>query len=310
MEPLPPKPPGPPSGPPPPETFPDHAPEGVVHHPGALPPEQPAPDGAAPAPGTAAREAAGAERPADEPPARRRPRRRTPLLVAGATLLGVVAGVATGYTIQADREPTPLPPLSGPPLSYPEKRLSEEDHEPIPAKHDRRVKTDGDLRKLLVGKPDGARESLFYPDEPSLVPVRSYAGTFLDPGGTLEYLVDLDVRRVAGISWDSGGDRTTVVSLVQFRDTSTRGARHHAEGQLDFIARDPAADTAQPLPGSGNGSYYFTESPVGEPGFVPLYEARAVAYRGDIMMDVYVLDAAPIDVNDIRELAVRQLERL
>ncbi|MER6602915.1 hypothetical protein ABT305_31475 [Streptomyces parvus] len=53
---------------------------------------------------------------------RPRPRGRTTLIIAAAALLGI----AVGYGVQAEREPTP------------------------PAAQDRRVKTDGDLRKLLV----------------------------------------------------------------------------------------------------------------------------------------------------------------
>ena len=45
-------------------------------------------------------------------PERPRRRGRTTLLIACAALLGAVAGVCTGYVVQADREPTALPPLS------------------------------------------------------------------------------------------------------------------------------------------------------------------------------------------------------
>ncbi|MFE1256323.1 hypothetical protein [Streptomyces fungicidicus] len=96
------------------------------------------------------------EEPADRPPVTPQRRRgRTAALVAVAAVLGVVAGTCAGYLVQADREPTELPPLSQPVLPQAKGGAPE----PLSADEDRRVKTDGDLRKLLIKKPRGAKEA-------------------------------------------------------------------------------------------------------------------------------------------------------
>ncbi|MGJ3560129.1 hypothetical protein ACR6C2_22135 [Streptomyces sp. INA 01156] len=87
---------------------------------------------------------------------RPRPRGRTTLLIAAAAVLGVVAGTCTGYLVQAGREPTALPSLSQPVLTQ-KKQKEGQEPAPLSAAQDRRVKTDGDLRKLLLKKPRGAR---------------------------------------------------------------------------------------------------------------------------------------------------------
>ncbi|MEV8534780.1 hypothetical protein [Streptomyces sp. NPDC051211] len=43
---------------------------------------------------------------------RRRRTGRTVALIAAAAVLGVLAGTVTGYAVQLDRAPTPLPPLA------------------------------------------------------------------------------------------------------------------------------------------------------------------------------------------------------
>ncbi|MGK5450913.1 hypothetical protein [Streptomyces radiopugnans] len=258
--------------------------------------------------------------PADAPPAapavhvQGRPRRRgrTALLLACAALLGTVGGLAGGYTVQADRAPTPLPPLSQAELSYPKKPLPEgEGPEPLTAEEDRRVRTDGDLRKLLLDKPKGAREP-----EPSIgmdgwLSPSAYAREFENPGYMFTYLTGGDLRRVASTGWQQGRYRTVVVSLVQFREEKNRFALEYAQGQQDYMSyEDHAGNDGTALKGSGNGRYYVFGEPRRESGYLPMHRARAIAQRGDIMMDIWIYDTKPIAKRDIRSLAERQLERL
>lgn len=291
---LPPKPPGPP----PPEV------------PAELPAEAAADAAPQPAP-DAAPEAAPDAPDAPDTAERRRPRGRTSLIIASAALLGIVAGLGTGYTVQADRKPTPLQPLSQAKLSYPDEPLSEDEYEPVPAKHDRRVKTDGDLRKLLVDKPKGARNTDFLPIEDGRLTTGAYARQFESPGYMFGELLTSNVRRVAATDWESGEFKLTTVSLVQFHDLTARSAVQHAAAQQSYMPDEKrAGNSGHPIEGSELGRYWVFDSPYREPGLPPLHTARALAYRGDIVMDVYIMDIEPISEKEIRDLAERQLERL
>ncbi|SDN50321.1 hypothetical protein [Streptomyces wuyuanensis] len=281
-----------------------------------------APTGPEDAPSSAgAREAAGAPEEAPEPagepaspgvpvppgPAPRR-RGRTALLLAVAAVIGISGGTAVGYKVQADRPPTPLPALNQPGLAYPAKPLPAADvPDPLSAAEDRRVKTDGDLRKLLVPSPKGARASEAGAGD-GWVDTATYAQYFEGPAGMFARLTESDLRRVARVAWSQGEHKDVDVSLVQFR--SGEGAIHHAESQLGYLP-DPehAGNDGAPLKGSGNGRYYLF--PVErEAGYLPLYRARAVFQRGDVMVDINIFDTKRIGRTEIRSLAERQLERL
>lgn len=279
------------------------------------PPGPPPPEVPAELPAEAAEDAAPHTAPDAAPnaaaPERRRPRGRTSLIIASAALLGIVAGLGTGYTVQADRKPTPLPPLSQAKLSYPDKPLSEDEYEPVPAKHDRRVKTDGDLRKLLVDQPKGAREAEIDRSPDGWVSLAAYAREYESPSSMFGDLVCGNVRRIAGVAWSDGQYRATSIRLVQFRGIEGRTTPDHAERQQAYMSRDEwAASPGHPIKGSGNGMYWIDEAPRRDPGYLPAYVNRAIAWRGDIMMDIQIYDTAPISDKDIRKLAQRQWERL
>lgn len=246
-------------------------------------------------------------------PPRRRPRGRTTLLIAAAALLGIVGGTAVGYRIQAERPPTPLPPLDQPGLAYPAKPLPKgKEPAPLTAAEDRRVKTDGDLRKLLLPKPKGARDNEFSVTR-DWQGLESYALDFEDEEYMFERLAEGGVRRVAATGWTEGEYNDTYINLVQFRSSYDHGAREHAEDQQRYMPdkdnEAAAGNEGDPLKGSGNGRYYLY--PVErKPGYEPSYRARAIFYRGDVMVDIHMFDTRPISKAAIRTLAERQLERL
>ncbi|MFI5756468.1 hypothetical protein [Streptomyces sp. NPDC051569] len=251
-----------------------------------------------------------AAQPSPAVPPRRRG--RTALLIAAAALVGIVGGTATGYGIQAHRPPTALPPLSQPDLMYPAKPLSEgKAADPLSAKEDHQVRTSGDLRDLLIGKPSGARDPKVPSRENGIVTVYTYAHDFEEPDYQLAYLLEEDVRRIARVSWDQGAFREVNVELVQFRAGTLLAAQDYAEGQMSYMpdAKEGAGNDGDPIKGSGNGRYYLYKADR-KPGYEPVYHARAVAQRGDIMFDIHVFDIKPISKKDIRTLAERQLERL
>ncbi|MFE2294273.1 hypothetical protein [Streptomyces sp. NPDC059452] len=247
------------------------------------------------------------------PPVRRRPRGRTTLIITAAALLGISGGAAVGYGIQAERPPTPLPALSQPGLGYPAKPLPTAPA-PLPAAQDRQVTTDGDLRKLLVDRPKGAKKPLAgelgIGDGWASLP--EYAQTYYDdPNYMFETFAGADLRRVASVGWRQGQHRTINVQLIQFRSGDTLGASDHLAGQLDYMdeEEDGAGNPGQPVKGSGEGrSYLFPVER--KAGYLPSYRARALAARGDIVLDINIFDTVPIKAKDIRTLAERQLERL
>ncbi|MFD3946308.1 hypothetical protein [Streptomyces sp. NPDC058579] len=242
-------------------------------------------------------------------PPRRRRTGRTVGLIAVAAVLGLVGGTAVGYGIQADREPTPLPALNQPGLAYPKPLPKGQKPVALPASEDRKVKTDGDLRKLLVPKPAGAKKSEFG-DIDGWVTVPAYADEFRNPGGALGDQLERGVRRIAATSWQTGSHRETTVRLVQYRSNDALGAQEHAEGQMEYMPdEDFARSEGEPIKGSANGRYYVF--PVErKAGYLDLYEARAYFHRGDIMAAIFIIDSKKISAADIRSLAEKQLGRL
>ncbi|MFD9213999.1 hypothetical protein ACFVY9_12985 [Streptomyces sp. NPDC059544] len=245
--------------------------------------------------------------PAPPGPSPRR-RGRTAVLLAVAAVIGISAGTAVGYKVQADRPPTPLPPLNQPGLGYPAKPLpADRAPEPLSAAEDRRVKTDGDLRKLLVPQPKGARSFPARGAVDGWSDIASYARDFERPGNAFTNLTEKDLRRVAVAGWRQGAHRNVNISLVQFR--SGQAAMDHAREQQSYVPReDRAGNDGDALGGSGNGRYYLYPAQRGT-GFLP-YRARAVFQRGDVMVDINIHDSKRIGKNEIRSLAERQLERL
>ncbi|MER5964812.1 hypothetical protein [Streptomyces sp. NPDC002057] len=240
-----------------------------------------------------------------------RPRRvlRTVGLIAVAAVLGLIGGTAVGYGVQADREPTPLPPLNQPALAYPKPLPKDKAPDPLPASEDRRAKSQGDLRKLLVPKPAGAKKDEFG-DADGWQSVPDFASDFERAGNALSHQLELGIRRVAVTSWKTGADRVSEIRLVQYRAGDVLGAREHVEDQQGYMSDEEYAENeGEELKGSGNGRYYVF--PVHrESGYMDLYQARAYFYRGDIAVEIFVFDTKKISENDIRSLAERQLGRL
>ncbi|MFI5568615.1 hypothetical protein ACIA6T_14950 [Streptomyces sp. NPDC051740] len=226
------------------------------------------------------------------------------MLIAAAAVLGVVAGTCTGYLVQADREPTRLPSLSQPVLA----QSKGEAPEPLSAARDRRVKTDGDLRELLLKKPRGTQEAPWPMGEDGWMDLAEYAGNYETPGSTFGGMATDEFRRAAVVGW-LDDDYSVEIRLVQFRQEEVLAAADSvANGQ--YWAEDVEDTDSWAVPGTKEGRAYVHHSPDAEPGYEPLYGAEAHAWRGDIAMEVWVYGIKPVPKKMIMDLAERQMERL
>lgn len=233
-----------------------------------------------------------------------RRRGRTTLLIAGAAVLGVVAGGCAGYLIQADREPTKLPSLSQPTLAQARGPAPE----PLSAAQDRRVKTDGDLRKLLLKKPAGTKTAAWLSSVDGWLSLPAYADTYVKPGEAFGDAISGEFRRAASVGWTKG-QADFEVRLTQFRQEETLAASDVTSGD-QYWAADESATRSWTLPGTENGMVYVHDKPDTKPGYLPQYYAEAHAWRGDIVVDVWVYDTKPVSKKTIMDLAERQMERL
>ncbi|GHH90923.1 hypothetical protein [Streptomyces capillispiralis] len=241
-----------------------------------------------------------AEPVAPDLPAKRR-RGRTVALICAAAVLGLVAGTCTGYLVQADREPTPLPPLSQPVLP----QAKGEGPAPLSAAQDRRVKTEGDLRELLLDKPRGAKRT---EGSDGWLDLAAYADRFEKPDVAFGELVQDRFRRAAVTGWEVGDDYSVDICLVQYRQEEAASAAEVAlEGQ--YWPEQERHDS-WPIPGTGEGRAYVLAEPETEDGYLPLYGAEAHAARGDVVMEIYVYGTKPVPKKMIMSLAERQMERL
>lgn len=277
----------------------------TVPPPPELPPEAPPPV-TPPDDAATSGQSAGEEQPGPSRPRRGRLLR----LLASAAVLGVVAGVATGYTVQADRKPTPLSDLSQNTLAYPDKRVPADEVEPLTAEHDHRVRTDGDLRKLLIPRPKGTQDADLPAIHDNWMTAGDFASGFDGDGMMFRQLTHRGVRRIAARAWDGDKNRTVIVQLVQFRDLGGREAKAYTDERRLFLSQDVGYGTdGSLLEGTGNGRYWTADEPDRSFG-APVYEAEAIAWRGDIAMSVYVLSADPVPGKLVKDVAERQLEKL
>ncbi|WP_307818673.1 hypothetical protein [Streptomyces sp. MBT62] len=232
---------------------------------------------------------------APRPPRRRG---RTALLIAVAAVLGVVAGTCTGFLVQANRAPDKLPALSQPKLTQAKGPAPER----LSAAQDRRVKTDGDLRKLLLKKPSGATAALFPAGTDGWQDLADFSEAYTKPDATLGYQLRQEFRRAAVIEWDEGS-REVDVSLVQYRQEDKLGAYDATTGAFYYADQEPDTESWT-VPGTADGKAYVHHAD--DDG----YSAEAHAYRGDIALHIWVYDSKPITKAKIMDLAKRQMERL
>ncbi|MFJ6212069.1 hypothetical protein ACIQGZ_01815 [Streptomyces sp. NPDC092296] len=271
-------------------------------------PERPAPD---PAPGfdpwqpftPGSREAPPPPAAEPEPAAPRRPRPRTGVLLTAALLLGVLGGGAVGYAVQARRPPTPLPPLAVPWPAYPDRPL---DAKAAAAAAVEPLKIDGDLRKLLISKPKGAKDWDFMPGVDGWMPIDEMALMWSNARGMFIKLLADDFRRAATVSWLEG-DTDFRVRLIQF---GPDGASQPA-ADVQLAACDDDTCTSRPIPGTATGvALVSNTTETYAESKDRYYLGLAVARRGNVEMRIDVHSPRKVDINRVLDLAQRQWERL
>ncbi|WP_371498401.1 hypothetical protein OG871_20375 [Kitasatospora sp. NBC_00374] len=281
-------------------------PEPPVPEAPAVPPAPPAP----PEPGTPAEAEAVPGTPAEpgaEPgavaDAEARPGTRrigTARLLIAAALLGPLLGAVGGYAIQASRPPTPLPSLQVGTPHYPAATL---DEQAAAAALPRPPAVDGDLRKLLISRPEGteAWDNYGYGDDSGWMTIGEKALSYGGADREFRSLVREGFQRDAYLAWKKGETRY-LVELIQYDAKSSQSA----------VALVNELTGGQPLDGGTiNGSYkasdkQYTYSESTE----KYYYGEAVARRGNVAMLITVYSPSQVNGDELKALAKLQWERL
>ncbi|NGN64079.1 hypothetical protein G5C51_09200, partial [Streptomyces sp. A7024] len=204
-------------------------------------------------------------------------------------------------------------PLSQSDLRYPDKRLAPGADDPVAAKDDRRVKTDGDLRKLLVDAPAGADqdapESALPAGRDGWLAADQLAAEFPRAEPVFKAFVGMGFRRTAQVVWKEGQARVVLVRLYQFHDDAGLSS-YSFQQQEHQLVRAAKGGTGTRIPGSGNGRVYTGLPPAAKPGYQSLNQVLAIARRGDIVMEIVIVGPGSISGSYAMGLAKKQLGRL
>jgi hypothetical protein len=248
--------------------------------PPAAPPAAPEPE-----PDPAAEAAPGA--------APRAPRRPRPVLLSACALaLGTLAGVGVGYAVQAQRPPTPLPPLQVARPAYPARAV---DPTAFAAEQPAPLSIEGDLPKLLITAPEGSGAWADFPNLPSWVSVGEVAERSAEAARLFRDLNDSGFRRAAEVDWMKDG--------VKYRVSLTQYAPDHAV--------EAKAHRAKPFADDANGGYVvMTEPETWADSTDQYYYGQASAQRGTVQMTVEIFSPRPVDSATLKDLAKKQWERL
>ncbi|KJS54891.1 hypothetical protein VM98_16495 [Streptomyces rubellomurinus subsp. indigoferus] len=231
--------------------------------------------------------AAGPEQPA------RAPRRPRPVLLSVYGLvLGVLAGGGVGYAVQAQRPPTPLPPLQVALPGYPAAPV---DASAFAAAQPKAPAIEGDLTKLLVKPPAGSEPWGDFPDKASWVSVGELAEHKGDAADLFKSLLGSGIRRAAEVDWKKDGIRYRV-TLTQYTAQDADNAKPDRGQQFadDVDSSFRIYDTPRHWADSTDTYYY----------------GSAAAKRGSVQMLVEVFAPQPLDAEAVKSLAKEQWERL
>ncbi|MER6400292.1 hypothetical protein ABT263_30260 [Kitasatospora sp. NPDC001603] len=226
-----------------------------------------------------------------------RPRRPRPvLLLTCGLLLGTLLGGAVGYAVQANRPPTPLPPIQVARPSYPAEVV---DPAAVAAAAPRPPAVDGDLRKLLVTAPAGSTAWADFPDTPSWITIGELAEHTGRSAEAFRALNVAEFRRAVEVDWKKD-DLKVRVSLIQYGPDHAASAKYAA-----------AAYRLQPFADDANGGFHVDSEPSHwAESTEQYYLGTALAQRGTLVMKVEAFGTRPVNPDVVKDIAKQQWERL
>ena len=231
----------------------------------------------------------------DKPKKKRRI--RTGPLFAAALTLGVLGGIAGGYVVQARREPTPLPALRVAVPVYPRSPLYDGMRPPaLPANVDDATIVDGDLTKLLLPTPAGAKATF---NDHGWMTLIDEADTCVDPASCFSINMSDNVARIADTAWNLGDGTYVEIRMFQYRP----GHSDRPDYNLTSFSVPDGHELTLPagIPASG---YEYKDSNGQN-------DDHAMAMHGDVAVYFWVTSSTRVpDPSIINNLITQQMARL
>ncbi|MFJ8440206.1 hypothetical protein [Kitasatospora griseola] len=234
-----------------------------------------------------------------EEPVRKKRKLGVGAMLLIAVVAGPVIGGAIGYGIQAARPATPLPELVAPKLKYSAERV---DPKALAAAGPQPLNIDGDLRELLIKRPDGSKD-LLLGDGDGWMTADDQAETFGDSAEAFRNLLSSGFRRQAAVGW-SVDDTQYRVNLMQYKPESAAGAI------TSMVPHTSGMDLSK-IPGNDDSMIMVAqEATTYARSTEKYYWAEALARKGTVLMFVSVHSKNPVDRSQLEDIAKRQWERL
>lgn len=221
---------------------------------------------------------------------------KTRTLFTGAVVLGLLGGASAGYTVQALRTPTPLPPLSVAQPLYPLSPIYDGVRAAgLPASQDDATVVDGDLTKLLLPTPAGATTTIDH----TWMDLLGEADTCDDTASCFDTDLHDGVARIADTAWRRGDGLFEEIRIFQYLP----GRSSYADRGISDMLAGGGTKLRMPdgIAAAGHESFDSHDE----------YDDHAVAVHGDLAVYFWVTSRthAP-DPSIINDLITRQMARL
>ncbi|MBS2961796.1 hypothetical protein KGA66_01960 [Actinocrinis puniceicyclus] len=221
---------------------------------------------------------------------------KTRTLFTGAVVLGLVGGASAGYTVQALRTPTPLPPLSVAQPLYPLSPIYDGVRTAgLPTSQDDATVVDGDLTKLLLPTPAGATATIDH----TWMDLLGEADTCDDTASCFDTDLHDGVARIADTAWMRGDGLFEEIRILQYLP----GHSSYADHGLNDLLAGGGAKLSMPDGIAAAGKETFDSHHE--------YDDHAVSVHGDLAVYFWVTSATHVpDPSIINDLIKRQMVRL